>query len=74
LSIVLQILGAIAGAFLVKYLKGDPIISTTNPDVMRTFIAEFIWTFALVFVVLNTTTAKGTADNSFYGLAIGFTF
>jgi len=27
----------------------------------------------LVFVVLNTATAKGTAGNSFYGLAIGFT-
>jgi aquaporin Z len=36
-------------------------------------LAEFLFTFALVFVVLNTTTAKGTAGNSFYGLAIGFT-
>jgi aquaporin Z len=32
-----------------------------------------VFTFALVFVVLNTATAKGTAGNSFYGLAIGFT-
>jgi aquaporin Z len=32
-----------------------------------------LFTFALVFVVLNTATAKGTAGNSFYGLAIGFT-
>ena len=29
--------------------------------------------FALVYVVLNSATAKGTAGNSFYGLAIGFT-
>jgi len=36
-------------------------------------IAEFVGTFALVWVVLNTATAKGTAGNSFYGLAIGFT-
>jgi len=27
----------------------------------------------LVYVVLNTATAKGTSGNSFYGLAIGFT-
>jgi aquaporin Z len=32
-----------------------------------------LFTFALVYVVLNVATAKGTANNSFYGLAIGFT-
>ena len=31
------------------------------------------FTFALVYVVLNVATAKGTSGNSFYGLAIGFT-
>jgi aquaporin Z len=36
-------------------------------------VAEFLFTFALVYVVLNVATAKGTAGNSFYGLAIGFT-
>ena len=36
-------------------------------------IAEFVGTFALVWVVLNSATSKGTAGNSFYGLAIGFT-
>jgi aquaporin Z len=36
-------------------------------------LVEFLFTFALVYVVLNTATAKGTAGNSFYGLAIGFT-
>jgi aquaporin Z len=41
----------------------------TLPDLL----AEFLFTFALVFVVLNVATAKGTAGNSFYGLAIGFT-
>lgn len=37
------------------------------------FVAEFLFTFALAYVVLNCATAKGTLDNSFYGLAIGFT-
>jgi aquaporin Z len=36
-------------------------------------LAEFFGTFALVYVVLNVATAKGTEGNSFYGLAIGFT-
>jgi aquaporin Z len=35
--------------------------------------AEFLFTFALVYVVLNTATAKATAGNSFFGLAIGMT-
>jgi aquaporin Z len=36
-------------------------------------IAEFLFTFTLVWVVLNVATARGTLGNSFYGLAIGFT-
>ena len=36
-------------------------------------LAEFLFTFALVYVVLNTATAKATAGNSNYGLAIGTT-
>ena len=36
-------------------------------------MAEFLFTFALVFVVLNAATAEGTSGNSFYGLAIGMT-
>ncbi len=37
------------------------------------FVAEFLFTFALCWVVLNVATSKGTANNSFYGLAIGMT-
>jgi len=36
-------------------------------------IVEFLFTFALAYVVLNVATADGTEGNSFYGLAIGFT-
>ena len=45
----------------------------TTYNVAAWFLAEFLFTFALVYVVLNSATAKGTAGNSFYGLAIGFT-
>jgi aquaporin Z len=36
-------------------------------------IAEFLFTFALCYVVLNVATAKATQGNSYFGLAIGFT-
>jgi aquaporin Z len=41
--------------------------------VAKALVAEFLYTFALCYVVLNVATAKGTQGNSFYGLAIGFT-
>jgi aquaporin Z len=37
------------------------------------FVAELLFTFALVFVMLNVATSKDHPGNSFYGLAIGFT-
>jgi aquaporin Z len=40
---------------------------------MPAFVAEFLYTFALVYVILNVATAKANAGNSFYGLAIGMT-
>jgi aquaporin Z len=36
-------------------------------------VAELLFTFALAYVVLNVATSKDHPDNSFYGLAIGFT-
>jgi len=71
-----QILGAAAASFLVLHLKG---ISPGTPNTadshvaINALIAEFVGTFALVYVVLNVATAKATAGNSNYGLAIGFT-
>jgi aquaporin Z len=37
------------------------------------FVVEMLFTFALCYVVLNVATSKSHPDNSFYGLAIGFT-
>lgn len=45
-----------------------------NPDaIVDGLVAEFLFTFALAYVVLNSATSKDTSGNSFYGLAIGFT-
>ena len=70
---IAQILAAVAAAYVAMYLvgkSGTPMELTNLPPV---FLAEFLFTFALAYVVLNCATAKGTLDNSFYGLAIGFT-
>src|SRR5277367_4237783 len=68
-----QILGALIASQVVLYLKGDPTVTPAEIKVVPALIAEFIGTFALCYVVLNVATAKATAGNSFYGLAIGLT-
>lgn len=68
-----QVAGAVLAAFAVHYLKAGPAPVPMQVAVLPALVAEFLFTFALVFVVLNVATAKGTAGNSFYGLAIGFT-
>jgi aquaporin Z len=73
--VIAQLLAGVVAAFLVLYMKGQPAILTMEfprwPIVP--FIAELIGTFAIAFVVLNAATAKANSNNSFYGLAIGFT-
>ena len=48
------------------------LVAALHPT-KASLVVEFLFTFALAWVVLNSATAKGTAGNSFYGLAIGFT-
>ncbi|HEV2695261.1 MAG TPA: aquaporin [Verrucomicrobiae bacterium] len=71
--LIAQVLGATAAAFLALLLKDHPNVTAMTPNVAHAVIAEFVGTFALAYVVLNVATAKATAGNSFYGLAIGFT-
>jgi aquaporin Z len=71
--IVVQILGAIVAATVVKFLRAGIVVVPATPKVGPAFVAEFLFTFALVYVVLNAATAEGTSGNSFYGLAIGMT-
>ena len=71
-----QLAGAIFGAGASYYLKGDNQLAGAPAPVYalsQLVFAEFIFTFALAYVVLNVATAKSNAGNSFYGLAIGFT-
>ena len=77
--IVAQGAAAVAAAFTVQGLKtglvtkAAALAGAMGPAPAPALLAEFLFTFALVWVVLNVATAKGTANNSFYGLAIGLT-
>jgi aquaporin Z len=70
---VFQVIGGVLAAAAVKYLKGGTAVTATVSAVGPALLAELLFTFALVYVVLNVATAKGTSGNSFYGWAIGFT-
>src|SRR5262249_9769187 len=70
---VSQALGALLAAGVVKFLKAGAAVPALNAATGPALLAEFLFTFALVYVVLNVATAKGTAGNLFYGLAIGMT-
>lgn len=70
---IAQLLAGVVAALIVTFLfagKPDhPALRGSVPSI----IVEFLFTFALAWVVLNTATHKGTAGNSFYGAAIGMT-
>jgi aquaporin Z len=70
---VFQVVGAVLAALVVKYFKAGAAVAPLQPATVPALLAEFLFTFALVYVVLNVATAKDTSGNSFYGLAIGFT-
>ena len=68
-----QCAAAILAALVTISLMGRPVLGVASHAVGASITVEFLFTFALAWVVLNTATAKGTAGNSFYGLAIGMT-
>jgi aquaporin Z len=70
---IAQLLAAVVAAALTIYFKNDAQQTLINFHIGKAFLAEFLFTFALCFVVLNVATAIETKGNSYYGLAIGFT-
>lgn len=72
---IAQIVGALAASLIVYLIVDETFAPAPDPDagLVGVLLVEFLFTFALALVVLNSATAKGTAGNSFYGLAIGFT-
>jgi len=70
---VAQVLAGISAALVAVFLLGKSGTPMEIKSIPAAFVAEFLFTFALAYVVVNSATAKGTAGNSFYGLAIGMT-
>jgi aquaporin Z len=76
--VIFQVIAAIAAAYTAKFLYPEAAAkfaeAATHPRTIAVgpaFVAEFLFTFALAWTVLNVATSKDTAGNSFYGWAIG---
>ena len=72
---VVQLLGAVVAALFVQLLMNTTFAPVPGPTatMLDALLAELVFTFVLVLVVLNVATDEATAGNSYYGLAIGFT-
>jgi aquaporin Z len=73
---VAQVGGALVAAVAVRAVVTPAASASTvnlSGHLSAAFLAELLFTFALSYVVLNTATSKDHPNNSFYGLAIGFT-
>ena len=65
------LLGGVAARMIVNPAAIEPR-SFSGQGIAVALFAEFLFTFFLAYVVLNVATSQDHADNSFYGLAIGF--
>ena len=70
--VVTQFVAAVIAGLVVRYVGGREVNAVVASS-GKMLLAEFIFTFALAWVVLHVATSRGTDGNSFYGLAIGFT-
>ncbi|MFI0450212.1 aquaporin [Actinomadura sp. 6N118] len=73
---VAQVVAAVIAAFTAEYVVDPGPVAKLSPsggDIWVVMLAEVLFTFALAYVVLNVATSRDHPDNSFYGLAIGFT-
>jgi aquaporin Z len=68
--VITQLVAAALSGLLVRAVGGhEPHAAVASDGKM--LVVEILFTFALVWTVLNVATARGTEGNSFYGLAIG---
>jgi aquaporin Z len=70
-----QLAGALAAAAVTLGIVGRSFAPApaAGASTLGALSTEFLYTFALCIVVLQTATSAKTQGNSFYGLAIGFT-
>lgn len=67
-------IGAITAALTIPILNPEGILQIQSAAMQQPamWISEALFTFALMWVILNVAIAKGTKNNQFYGIAIGF--
>lgn len=65
--------GLVAAVIGLWFFDVDRPAAFSGNDLAMAVVAELLFTFALCWVVLNVATSKDHPNNSFYGLAIGFT-
>jgi len=74
---VVQVIAATCAAFFIYLLYHQTFSPADglqkNINIMKPLAIEMLFTFALTLVVLTVATSKKNANNSYYGLAIGFT-
>ena len=72
--LIVILIGAVLSATTIGLLNPEGLkqVAAIEIDIRRVLVAEFVFTFALMWIILNVAIAKGTAGNQFYGLAIGF--
>jgi len=70
--VVVQLVAGVLAGLLGRGIGGAGHAAALA-SVWKMVVVEFLFTFALAYVMLNVATARGTEGNSFYGLAIGFT-
>jgi aquaporin Z len=73
---IAQLTGGLVAASVVRSVVSAAQAHAVAPvghAMVAALAVELLFTFALAFVVLNVATSQDHPDNSFYGLAIGFT-
>ncbi|MFI6044899.1 aquaporin [Nocardia sp. NPDC051321] len=71
-----QVVAGVVAAVVVRLVVGGAPGRSLSPSghlLADALVAELVFTFALAYVVLNVATSADHPNNSFYGLAIGFT-
>jgi aquaporin Z len=73
---IAQLCGGLLAAMTVGWLTNRTQVkplTLSGHTLTAAFVVELLFTFALCYVVLNVATSRNHPDNSYYGLAIGFT-
>ncbi|BBM84869.1 MIP/aquaporin family protein [Candidatus Uabimicrobium amorphum] len=75
LYILAQVTGAFVAAAICYYMTGKAFVPKPGAEVTvsQAMVAEILFTFLLVTVILNVATTKKLDGNYIYGLAIGLT-